>query len=174
MKLPNIKPNPSNPRTIKQEDFEKLKDKLRRNPNGLEANKIVHRDGIIIAGNQRFRALQELVKEEFEIKDSYFLDATDWTKEQVREYLITSNVSDGKWDWELLANEWDIAELSEWGVAIPEYMGGDADNEGDDIKEPSTFKIVATFNNQDDLEMALDDVKHTVEVNNGKIIVNNA
>lgn len=49
--------NPDNPRTISKEAFEQLKAKILRNPDGLTANKIVHKDGIIIAGNQRFTRL---------------------------------------------------------------------------------------------------------------------
>lgn len=116
----NIQPNPNNPRTITKEEFERLKNKISRNPDGLKANKIVHENGKIIAGNQRFRALQELG---LEIKDEYLLDASGWTKEQIREYLIISNVSDGEWDWDMLANEWDADELIEWGVDMPEEWG---------------------------------------------------
>lgn len=111
-----LKPNPDNPRTISDSAFKKLKDKIKRNPDGLTANKIVHKDGIIIAGNQRWRALQEL---KLELKEDWFKDVSSWTDEQVREYLITSNISDGEWDFDILANEWNADELEEWGLDLP-------------------------------------------------------
>lgn len=64
-----LQPNPKNPRTISKEDFDKLKAKIKRNPDGLKANKIVYKmtdetNGIIIAGNQRFRAILDLKLEQ--------------------------------------------------------------------------------------------------------------
>lgn len=34
----------------------------------------------------------------------------------MREYVIKDNQAFGQLDWDILANEWDTAELSEWGV----------------------------------------------------------
>ena len=111
-----LAPNPNNPRTITKEAFEQLKGKVKRNPEGLRANKIVHKDGIIIAGNQRWRAIQDL---KLEIKDDWLKDVSGWTDEQIREYLVTSNISDGDWDWDTLLNEYDPQELEDWGLETP-------------------------------------------------------
>lgn len=120
-----LQPNPDNPRTISKEAFEQLKDKIKRNPDGLTANKIVHKDGIIIAGNQRYRAITDLgLKHD----DNWFKDVSDWTDEQIREYLITSNVSDGQWDWDLLANEYEVEELEAWGLDLPHTQDWSEEN----------------------------------------------
>jgi DNA modification methylase len=116
--MQELKPNPNNPRIISKEAFEQLKAKILRNPDGLTANKIVHKDGIIIAGNQRYRALQEL---QIELQEDWFKDVSGWTDEQIREYLVTSNVSDGTWDWDLLLNEYEPMELTEWGLEVPDW-----------------------------------------------------
>lgn len=113
-----LTPNPDNPRTISKEAFEQLKGKIQRNPDGLSANKIVYKDGIIIAGNQRFRALQEL---KIELKDEWLKDVSGWTDEQIREYLVTSNISDGDWNWDTLLNEYDPQELGGWGLEVPDW-----------------------------------------------------
>lgn len=52
--------NPDNPRTITTDAYNKLKRSIQRNPDGLTANKIAHKDGVIISGNQRYRAILEL------------------------------------------------------------------------------------------------------------------
>jgi len=39
--------------------------------------------------------------------------------EQQREFLIKDNVGFGLWNWEQLANDWDIELLSDWGLEIP-------------------------------------------------------
>lgn len=120
MNINNIKLNPDNPRTLSEDNFNKLIEKIRRNPDGLDANKIVHKDGVIIAGNQRFRVLKKL-RDEIEIKDSWFKDVSGWTDEQVREYLVISNISDGEWDFDKLAEQFEAPELEELGLNIPNF-----------------------------------------------------
>ena len=36
-----------------------------------------------------------------------------------KEFIIKDNVSFGKWDWDMLANEWDASELEDWGLNLP-------------------------------------------------------
>lgn len=110
-----LKTNPDNPRTISKDRYEKLKRSIERNPDGLTANKIAYKDGIIISGNQRYRALLELG---LEMKREYFKNLTGWTQEQIDEWIIQSNISAGEWDWDKLANEWDAEALEEWGVDV--------------------------------------------------------
>ena len=43
-----LQTNPHNPRTISKDAYEKLKRSIERNPDGLTANKIAYKDGIII------------------------------------------------------------------------------------------------------------------------------
>jgi len=114
--IKKLQPNPDNPRTISKERFEKLKASIERNPDGLSVHKISHKDGIILSGNQRYRALQELG---IDLKPEWFKDLTGWTAEQIEEWTIQSNVAAGEWDWDALANEWPEHKLEEWGVDIP-------------------------------------------------------
>ena len=39
--------------------------------------------------------------------------------EQLKAYSVIDNNGFGKWDWDLLANEWDAAQLTSWGVDLP-------------------------------------------------------
>ncbi len=111
----DLKPNPDNPRTITKSKFERLKGKIERNPDGLSANNIVHKDGVIIAGNQRWRALQELG---IEPKNEWFKDVSGWTKDQIDEYLINSNESDGEWDWDIMTNKFSHLPIEDW-IDVP-------------------------------------------------------
>jgi len=45
--------------------------------------------------------------------------ADEWTEEQKHEFLIKDNVGFGEWDWDDLANEWDVEKLDEWGLDLP-------------------------------------------------------
>jgi len=117
MLIDKLKSNPSNPRTIGKKEFAQLKKKIKNFPAMLEKRPIVYdKDFIVLGGNQRLRVLKELIKEGFEVKDSYFKSAKDWTKKQKREFVILDNIADGDWDYDLLANEWSDLPLEEWGI----------------------------------------------------------
>jgi DNA modification methylase len=48
--------------------------------------------------------------------------ASKLTEEQQKEFIIKDNVGFGEWDWEQLANEWEIEQLSDWGLDLPIEM----------------------------------------------------
>ena len=52
------------------------------------------------------------------MNDIPIIDASDWTEEQRRQFIIKDNVSFGEWDWDILANEWEHVELELWGVDV--------------------------------------------------------
>ena len=64
------------------------------------------------------------------------LRADRLTDAEAREFIIKDNVGFGAWDYDTLANEWDEAELKDWGMDVwqPDDEGLDeADgDEGDD------------------------------------------
>jgi len=113
-----LKKNPSNPRIIKDKAFLQLKDSLLsdKGKEHFEARPCIvsKRTGYIIAGNTRFQAAKELGWEEVPV---VFMDLTE---EQENEITIRDNVSNGEWDWSMLANEWDSQKLIEWGLDVPE------------------------------------------------------
>lgn len=113
MKLSEIRENPNNPRTIKEDKFEKLVRSIREFPEMLEARPLLVADGIILGGNMRHKAAIAAGMNEIPV-----IDASEWTKEQRDEFLIKDNLSYGEWDWDVLANEWDATELNEWGLNV--------------------------------------------------------
>lgn len=122
--LQTLRENPSNPRTITPDDFEKLKFKIRSFPQMLEKRPIAYDSSanyIVLGGNRRFNALQDLVKEGFEIKLEYFTDCAGWSEEQKRTFVILDNVPDGDWNYDVLANEWNDLPLEEWGLDPTEW-----------------------------------------------------
>ena len=42
------------------------------------------------------------------------------TEEEQREFVIKDNVGFGEWNFDVLANEWDDVELTEWGMNLPQ------------------------------------------------------
>ena len=43
----------------------------------------------------------------------------NFSEAEQKEFIIKDNVSFGKWDWDILANEWDSSELEDWGLNLP-------------------------------------------------------
>ena len=117
LKISEIKLNPNNPRLIKDDKFEKLVKSIKDFPEMLDIRPIVvNSDMIILGGNMRFKACKEAGLKEIPV-----IIADNLTEEQQREFLIKDNTSGGEWDFEMLANEWDVEQLEEWGLDIPAF-----------------------------------------------------
>lgn len=115
-----LTPNPNNPRTITKDKFEKLKKSIREFPKMLDLRPIIYDENLVIlGGNMRYKALEELEREGFEIKDNWFLNVNDLTETQKKEFIVKDNVPFGDWDWDILANEWGELELENWGLDLP-------------------------------------------------------
>lgn len=127
-KLKDIKLLDRNPRTIRDDDFKKLVQSIEANPDYFEARPLILSDRtgelVIIAGNQRYRAAKEL-----KLKEVPTFLIKDLTEEREKEIIIRDNVSNGQWDWEVLANEWDSEELEAWGLDVPNKKENEEDGE---------------------------------------------
>jgi hypothetical protein len=107
-----IKPNPKNPRLIKDYKYKELLESLRTSFWMMEARPIVVDENmVVLGGNQRLKACQEL-----KYKEVWFEDGSKWTKEQQAEFIIKDNTHYGDWDYDMLANEWDEDKLKTWGL----------------------------------------------------------
>ena len=145
MKLSDIKANPSNPRLIRDDKFKKLVTSLREFPEMMEKRPMVcvtDADGKLypLGGNMRLKALQELKYKE--IPDEWVMLADEWTEEQRNEFTIKDNIGYGEWEWDTLANEWDVEKLTEWGLDIPNFdkFEGNIDDFFEENNEPSKEK----------------------------------
>jgi len=115
VKITSIKPNKANPRIIKDFKFGKLVKSIRQFPEMLKIRPIVvNKENVILGGNMRYKASLEAGLEEI-----YIIKAEELTDEQQQEFIIKDNVGFGEWDWDELANQWDIDKLSDWGVDVP-------------------------------------------------------
>ena len=171
IKLNTIKPNPKNPRIIKDDKFVKLVKSLTDFPEMMAKRPLVcvtDVDGKMypLGGNMRLKALQELKYEE--IPAAWVTMADEWTAEQRNEFIIKDNVGFGEWNWEELANDWDSEQLTEWGLDIPGFDLTDDLSEDfslkDGDKEP--FQQM-TFTLADEqatvIKNAIDEIKGTDE-----------
>jgi len=132
IKVSEIRPNPNNPRVIKDDKFKKLLKSITDFPQMLELRPIVVNDDMIaLGGNMRLKALEHLG-----IEETYIIKAKDLTDKQEQEFIIKDNVGYGEWDWDQLANEWDVEDLDEWGLDLPLDFENKLEAEEDDFAIP--------------------------------------
>jgi DNA modification methylase len=139
-----IKLNPNNPRIIKDDKFKKLVQSIKDFPEMLDIRPIVvNKEGIILGGNMRYKACIEAgIKEPPHV-------VVDLTDEQQKEFLIKDNVSGGEWDWDVLANEWNVEQLDSWGLDMPsvevELLESEEDKKTEAIQKLEDKFIVPPF-----------------------------
>jgi len=132
VKLSEVKANPNNPRTIKDEKFKKLVASIKGFPEMLALRPIVvNEDMVVLGGNMRLKACKEAG-----LKEVPIIKASELTDEQQKEFIIKDNVGFGDWDWEMIANEWDTEELTNWGLDIPDFAVKNLEAEEDDFEIP--------------------------------------
>jgi len=134
IKLTTIKSNPNNPRVIRDEKFKKLVKSIEEFPKMMALRPmVVNEDMVVLGGNMRLKALKELGYKE--VPDEWIKSAKDLTEDEIRRFIIADNVGFGEHDWEMLANEWDVEELSDWGLDIPGFeIAEELEAEEDDFE----------------------------------------
>lgn len=137
VKLSEIRINSENPRTITEKDMAYLVKSLQEFPDMMKMREIVvDENGMILGGNMRFRALQEIGEKECLVKIVKGL-----TPEQKREFIIRDNTQYGIFDYDILANEWGDIPLVEWGVDIPKAWTAPPEEESEP-SEPEEPQII--------------------------------
>jgi ParB-like chromosome segregation protein Spo0J len=127
MDITLIKPNPNNPRVIRDAKFKQLVRSIQEFPEMLELRPIVVNEQMItLGGNMRLRACIEAG-----LTDVPVVIAKGLTEEQQQEFIIKDNVGFGEWDWDDLANNWDEANLKLWGLDFPMFNEAEISDEQD-------------------------------------------
>ena len=137
MKINEIKPNPNNPRLIKDHKFKQLVKSIQDFPQMLELRPIViDENNMVLGGNMRLKACLEAG-----LTDVPVIHANNLSEEKKKEFIVKDNVGYGEWDWDALANEWDTELLTEWGLDLPNIDSEDTYIEAkeDDYEIPDTI-----------------------------------
>lgn len=107
---------PKNPRFFRDYRFEAMKKSISDSPEMLDLRELIvfPSEGryIVVCGNLRLRACKDLGYKELPCK--VLPDDTPVAK--LREYATKDNVSFGENDMDIMENEWDKAELQDWGI----------------------------------------------------------
>lgn len=168
--ISEVKKNPDNPRLIKDYKYQKLVRSLKDFPKMLELRPIVvNRDMVILGGNMRYRASIDAGLKEVWIK------IAELTPEQEKEFIIKDNSSFGEWDWDTLANEWDIENLKDWGLDLPTVYFDDDEEPKFDQEELSqeldayinaNIKQIVLHYNTEDYEAMMENLETLKEKEN--------
>ena len=132
IKINKLKPATYNPRQISTKQYNDLKKSIERF--GLVDPIIVNKDMTIIGGHQRYKICKELKHTEI---DCVVLDLN---KEEERELNIRLNKNTGDFDMDILANEFDIDELTDWGFKHID-LDINIDKIDDDTDDSATITI---------------------------------
>ena len=128
MKLKDIKPNPNNPRVLRDDKFQKLKQSITEFPKMLSLRPmVIDENNVVLGGNMRLRALQELGFTD--VEEAWVKRSSDLTEEEKKRFIIADNVAFGEWDWDTLANDWEVVDLEAWGLEIPQF-----ENEAEELE----------------------------------------
>jgi hypothetical protein len=137
-----LKPNPNNPRIIKDDKFKKLVQSIKDLPEMAEVRPVVvNTDMVVLGGNMRLKAMREAGWKEVPI------EVVDWDEDKQRQFIIKDNVSGGEWDWEMLANQWNAEELQDWGLDVwkapaeVDYSNKNEEINIDDLDATMTLKL---------------------------------
>ena len=148
MKITDIKPNPNNPRIIKDQKFKLLVKSIQEFPQMLELRPIViDENNIVLGGNMRLKACIEAGLTDVPVK------VASLSEQQKNEFIIKDNVGFGEWDWDDLANNWNVEELTEWGLDIPNFEVAE-EQELKDLSDKlkSEFKIEIICKSEEEQE----------------------
>jgi hypothetical protein len=166
-KISEIKPNPNNPRIIKDDKFKKLVQSIKEFPGMLEKRPLIcftdtDKKLVVLGGNMRLKAANEVGLKELPV-----ILADDWTEEQKAEFLIKDNVGFGEWNWDELQSDWDVEKLDNWGLDLPGFDLSPNDL-GENFSLPDGDKAPfqqMTFTLADEqaaiIKNAIDDIKGT-------------
>lgn len=128
--LSSIKLNPNNPRTVKDENFDRLVQSM-KTARYMEQLRpiVVDEDWIILGGNMRYKALKHLKRKEavvnvltnamideaikLHFEETWVMVDAEYIK---GEFLVKDNVAIWDWDFPALNELWGADLLDEWGV----------------------------------------------------------
>lgn len=128
-KLDKLVHNEANPRYIKSKKHRELMESLKAFPEmKLLREIVVDENMLILAGDKRVYALEELGYSDVTIKQVFGL-----SEKKKREFIAKDNIHNGEWDTDIIANQWDADELKGWGVPDFKIPGKD-DKKKEDYK----------------------------------------
>lgn len=133
VRLGDLKEWEKNPRQLSTHDAEHINISISKF--GLADPLVVNADHSLIGGHQRKRVM---------LMNGYTVDSlvdvrvpdVQLTEREAEELAIRLNKNSGNWDWDTLANEFEMDDLMDWGFSTEELEGLDFGDEPVEDVEP--------------------------------------
>ena len=113
--IKDLKNHPKNPRRLTKDQYDHLKTSIDKF--GLIDKPIVNLDGTIIGGHQRVQVLRKDKQKTVEC----WIPSIELDEKQVEELLLRMNRNTGSWNYDELANLFDIPDLLDYGFTTQEF-----------------------------------------------------
>jgi ParB-like chromosome segregation protein Spo0J len=161
IKIAELNPAEYNPRKMTNKQYEDLKSSLEKF--GLVDPIIINSDNTVVGGHQRLRIMRELGAELIPTV------RVNLSKEDEKELNIRLNKNSGEFDLDILANNFDVDELKDWGFKDIDFgLNIDKIDEPnfDELTEDGKIKppaIKITFKNINDLKLAEKEIKEIIK-----------
>ena len=127
-KLADLKPHSKNPRQFTDKGMKDLENSI--NSIGFMQPININQDGTILSGHARTLKLKEMGETQVDV----YVPDRMLTPKQEEEVLVRANANTaGKWDWDLLANNFEIEEINEWGLEVPDMEVEELEAKEDDF-----------------------------------------
>jgi hypothetical protein len=139
-KISELKEWEDNPRIISESRYERLKESIKKR--GFHDIIKIDENNVVLSGNQRLKALKELGYEEVECKVSDKI----LTQDEKDEVAIESNMQDGEWDMDKLAEGFgEVMEEIGFQDLLPVNFGDKNEEiDVDDFSDEYTVRLKYT------------------------------
>lgn len=134
---------PANPRYMIESDGENLEKSINEDPEFLHVRPLIvvpyAGKYVVIGGNMRLQKCIALGIKQVPC----FIINQNTPVEKLKRLLIKDNANYGKWDWDMIANEWDDEPLTDWGVDMPflDDNSGTGSGQNEGSVKVDNFKI---------------------------------
>lgn len=127
--IKDIKSHPKNPRQISKDQMGQLEGLIKKF--GLIDKPILNEDLTLIGGHQRIKVLKKMKEKEVEC----WVADRQLDEEEIDHLCVGLNLNQGSWDYDILANEYDLVDLMNWGFSESQLMGYFGESESEEIEE---------------------------------------
>jgi len=112
-KIKDLIPYVANPRQITERQAKDLRESLERF--GIADPGVINTDNTIIGGHRRKIILESLMGVDPNFEIDVRVPDRELSIDEVRELNIRLNKNTGEWDFDILANNFELDDLLEWG-----------------------------------------------------------
>lgn len=136
-KIEDLKPHPKNPRQFTEKGMKDLEKSIKSI--GFFQPVACNTDNLLLSGHARILKLKELGETEVDV----MIPDRTLTPKQEEEVLVRANANTaGQWDFDILANQFDIDEITDWGLEVPNINLEDEEKEINDLSDNLKSKYI--------------------------------